>query len=117
MRKVDEGFIRRTRDFNKIGQMAKVCIEYNSETLFNSVFDKMVTDRRFAPKDAQREVEKKLGYTLEMAFRNICSDFFDSLSSYLKGKPALDQVSSETREILYKIYQLLKEKVAQTKLA
>jgi len=117
MRKVDEGFIRRTRDFNKIGQMAKVCIEYNSETLFDSVFDKMVTNRRFTPRDAQREVEKNLGYTLEMAFRNICSDFLDSLSLYLRGKPSLEQVSSETREILYKIYELLKERVTQTKLA
>jgi ParB/RepB/Spo0J family partition protein len=117
MKKVDEGFIRRTRDFNMIGQMAKMCIEYSREELFDSAFNKMLVNERFTPRDAKREIEKNLGYTLELAFRNICSEFLDSLSSYFKGKPSLAEVSSETREILNDIYELLKERVAQTKLA
>jgi len=117
IKKVDGGFIRRTRDFNKIGQMARICIEYDSEKLFDSVFDRMVTDLRFTPRDAEKEVEKNLGFRLEVAFKNICSDFLDSLGSYIKSKSSIEEASPETREILRRIYELLKTTVNPTNLA
>jgi ParB/RepB/Spo0J family partition protein len=117
MNKVDKGFVRRARDFNKIGQMAKVCITYESEILFISVFDKLVNDERFTLAEAQKKVEKNLGYKLEIAFRNSCLDFFDSLSSYINSKPNLEEASGETLEVLQKIYDLLKKTIAQKRLA
>ena len=62
MKKVDMQFIQRARDFNKIGQMAKICIIYQSEPVFDTVYDKMISDLTFTPRIAQKEVERRLGY-------------------------------------------------------
>jgi hypothetical protein len=117
LKKVDKGYIRRTRDFNKLGQMAKSCIEYNSEQLFVSMFQKMVEEERFTPADAQKEVRRELGYKLEEAFKSTCAEFLRSLKSYLKSKPSIDEIPRATREKLTEIYQILKRLILQKRIA
>ena len=117
LKKVDKGYIRRTRDFNKLGQMAKSCIEYESEQLFLSIFQKMVEEERFTPADAQKEVRRELGYKLEEAFKNTCAEFVRSLKSYLKDKRNINEIPKATREYLTGLYQMLKEFIPQKKLA
>lgn len=116
LQKVDKGYIRRTKDFNKLGQMAKSCIEYRSEQLFLSMFQKMVEEERFTPADAQKEVRRELGYKLEEAFKNTCAEFRRSLKSYLKGKSDVDEIPKATREHLTEIYQILKECILQKRI-
>jgi len=117
MKKVDARFIRRTRDFNKIGQMANICLTYQSEPLFDSTFEKMLQDGRFTPRDAEDEIEKHLGYTLETSFRSNCNDFLDSLKAYLEAKKTIDDVPPKTLEILTKIHESLSLVVARKKSA
>lgn len=117
MYKVDKDYIQRARDFNKIGRMAKTCIFYDSEPLFHETFDKMMYEGKFTPKDGLKEIDKKLGYKLEVTFRNNSNEFFESLSSYLKGKPSVDDLPLETLEILRKIYERLRKAILQRTIA
>lgn len=117
LKKVDNGFIRRTRDFNKLGQMARTCISYEHEDLFESVFERMIQEERFTPREAQREVERELGYKLEISFRNSCTEFLESLKSYFKSRPEISAVPDQTFEILDKIYETLRDMIKQKKVA
>jgi ParB/RepB/Spo0J family partition protein len=117
LKKVNSGFIRRARDFNKLGQMARTCISYQHEYLFEFVFERMLQEDRFTPRDAQREIERELGYRLEISFRNTCNEFLQSLKSYLKGKHEISDVPNQTFEILCKIYETLRDMVKQKKVA
>lgn len=115
--KVDRDFIRRTRDFNKLGQMAKSCIEYESEQLFEALFEKMVEEESFTPRNAEKEVERELGYRLETAFKSNCAEFLRYLKSYLRGRSSFDEIPDNTQAVLVEIYQTLKDKLSQSKLA
>jgi ParB/RepB/Spo0J family partition protein len=117
LKKVDNGFIRRTRDFNKLGQMARTCISYEHEHLFEFIFERMIREERFTPRDAQREVERELGYKLEVSFRNSCTEFLESLKSYFRTRPEISAVPDQTFEVLTKIYETLKDMITQKKLA
>ncbi len=110
MKKVEAGWIKRTRDFNKIHRMARTCIEYNHPELFEKVFQKMVDDEGFTPRDAEATVARELGYKLELAFRNSCKDFLSSLKSYLKTQAKVDRkIPLATLKVLDKINRVLQD--------
>jgi len=109
MKKVYKGFIRRTRDFHKLGRTARTCIRYQTEILFEDTFRKMISDERFTPLDAQAKVEEELGYKLELSFKNKSSEFQKTLKSYLKDRQDIHAIPESTRKILTGIYELLKD--------
>lgn len=115
--KAFRGFIRRARDFNKLGQMAKTCIRYQSEGLFEKIFHRMITEERFTPSDAQEAIREELGYKLETSFKNHCAEFRRYLKSYLKEKPETGSIPDSTREVLMEIFQLLRNAFFQRKIS
>jgi len=116
LKKVYRGFIRRARDFNKLGRTARTCIRYQAEKLFEDTFRKMITDERFTPVDAQEKVEEELGHKLEQSFKNKCSKFRKSLQSYLQDRQNIGAIPESTRKTLKQIYELLKDTLSQEKL-
>jgi len=116
LEKVDNGSIRRTRDFNKLAKIASLCIDYKSEQLFESLFREMMKVERFTPRDAEKEIQIELGHKLEEAFKISCHEFARSLRAYLGDRPDIANIPHETLEILTQIYQQLREALLQKKL-
>lgn len=116
LKKVYEGSIRRARDFNRLGKIARTCIKYQTERLFEDTFRKMMSDEFFTPLDAQEKVEEELGHKLEQSFKNKCSKFRKSLQSYLQDRQNIGAIPESTRKTLKQIYELLKDTISQRKL-
>lgn len=117
LKKVDDGYIRRARDFHRLGRLARKCIQYQSEALFESVFQRMLTEESFTPRDAEGVVETTLDYKLENSFKNVTKAYLGSLKSYLASKKPIETIPSETRDTLFEIYQILRDFISQKTLA
>jgi ParB/RepB/Spo0J family partition protein len=117
IKKVDMGYIRRARDFNILGRIARLCIEYQSDQLFETVFKKMVKIEHYTPRDAAKDVDRELGYKLETSFVRLCREFLESLKSYRKERPDIVSMSPNTIRILEDIKSKLEEIFSQKTLA
>ena len=53
---------------------------------------------------------------LEAGFRKNCAEFYETLMPYLKEKTNYDDIPFETRDILQKIHDKLKDVFAQKRL-
>jgi ParB family chromosome partitioning protein len=115
LKKVDEGYIRRARDFHRLGRLARKCIQYQSESLFESVFQRMIEKAEFTPRDAEGVVETELDYKLESSFKNTSTAYLGSLKSYLRSR-STKAVPNETMDVLVDIYHALKDFISQTTL-
>jgi hypothetical protein len=112
--KVDKGYVRVARDFLLLSKMAKACVQFDSEQLFKRVFVKMLNDEGFTPRDAQKTVERELGYKLEEAFRANCKDFLNSLMSFTKNRHQRDiSVAKKTMRLLEEILTVLRQFVEE----
>lgn len=108
IKKVDSGLIGRARDINLITEMARKCIEYGQEALFVETFQKMVTDTKFTPLDADRFVDSKLGYKVDSLFRSFCKDFQTAIGSYSNSLNQKEfEMPLQTRQLLTEIHDKL----------
>jgi ParB/RepB/Spo0J family partition protein len=116
--KVDSGLIGRARDFNLISSMARKCINYDDKGLFAEVFERMVREKGFTPRDASRYVNIRLGYKVDDLFRSTCKDFLASLESYFETlQKGGIQSPRQTQEILLEILKALEKYAKPSEIA
>ena len=101
IQKVDQGYIKRSRSFNYLSQMARFTIEHDAESTFETTFDRMIREVGYTPDEAREDVRSKLGVMVEEDFRARCKQFLAFLESYTEEKGTA--VGSATKDLLRKI--------------
>jgi ParB/RepB/Spo0J family partition protein len=84
--KVASHRIRRTRDFNKLSSLAKVCILNKHEETYVRAFDRLMNEPQFSIEDMEKSVTRELGFKVDEAFRTSCRIFLDSLEAHAEHR-------------------------------
>lgn len=80
--KVDNGLIKSADDFRLISKMIKKSINYKEKSLFIDIFDRLVQDEYYTPKNADVDLDEILGSRIDDLFNNFSRKFLKSLNSY-----------------------------------